>query len=68
MSEEHGLLPAQHMKACLGWFIDTTLDFLVWQIHAAWHNEDGAVTLLSLNITKASDRVVPAWLLHNMRE
>jgi hypothetical protein len=47
--------------------IDTALDFLVQQIHATWRNKDGVATLLSLNMTGAFDRVVPARLLHNMR-
>jgi nitrate reductase assembly molybdenum cofactor insertion protein NarJ len=56
------------MGARPGRSIDTTLDFLVQQIHATWQNKDGVATLLSLNMTGAFDRVVPARLLHNMRE
>jgi nitrate reductase assembly molybdenum cofactor insertion protein NarJ len=48
--------------------IDTALDFLVQQIQAAWQNKDGVATLLSLDMTGAFDGVVPARLLHNMRE
>jgi hypothetical protein len=48
--------------------IDTALDFLVKQIHKTWQNKDGVATLLSLNMTWAFDRVVPARLLRNMRE
>jgi hypothetical protein len=62
------LLPAQHKKACPGRSIDTALDFLTQQIHATWQNKDGVATLLLLDITGAFDRVVPACLLHNMRE
>ncbi len=68
MSEEHSLLPAQHMGARPGRSIDIILDFLVQQIHATWRNKDGVAMLLSLNMTGAFDRVVPAQLLHNMRE
>ncbi len=68
MSEEHSLLPAQHMGARPGRSIDTALDFLVQQIHATWQNKDDVATLLSLDMTGAFDRVVPARLLHNMRE
>ncbi len=68
MSEEHSLLPARHMGARPGRSIDTALDFLVIQIHASWQNRDGMATPLSLNMTGALDRVVPTWLLHNMRE
>jgi hypothetical protein len=67
-SEEHSLLPAQHMGARPGRSIDTTLDLLVQQIYATWQNKDGVATLLSLDMTGAFDRVVPARLLHNMRE
>jgi hypothetical protein len=48
--------------------IDTALDFLVQQIHATWPNRDGVAILLSLDMTGAFDRVVPARLLHNMKE
>jgi hypothetical protein len=68
LSEENDLLPAQHMGARPGKSIDTALDFLVQQIHATWQNKDGVATLLSLDMTGAFDRVVPARLLHNIRE
>jgi hypothetical protein len=68
LSEEHSLLPAQHMWARPGRSIDTALDFLVQQIHATWQNKDGVATLLLLNMTGAFDRVIPARLLHNMRD
>ncbi len=55
------------MGACPGRSIDTALDFLVQQIHATWQNKDGVATLLSLDMTGAFDRVVPARLQHNMR-
>jgi hypothetical protein len=48
--------------------IDTALNFLVQQIYATWQNKDGVATLLSLNMTGAFDGVVPARLLHNLRE
>jgi hypothetical protein len=56
------------MRAHPGRSIDTALDFLVQQIHATWQKKDGVATLLLLDITGAFDRVVPARLLHNMRE
>jgi hypothetical protein len=56
------------MGACPGRSIDTALNFLVQQINATWRNKDGVATLLSLDMTGAFDRVIPAWLLHNMRE
>jgi hypothetical protein len=68
LSEEHSPLPAQHMGARPGRSIDTALDFLVQQIHALWQNTDGMAMQLSLDMTGAFDRVVPARLLHNMRE
>jgi hypothetical protein len=68
LSEEHSLLPAQHMGAYPSRFIDTALDYLVQQIHATWQNKDGVATLLSLDMTGTFDRVVPTRLLHNMRE
>jgi hypothetical protein len=67
-SEEFNLLPAQHMGARPGRSIDTALDVLVQQIHATWQNKDGVATLLLLDMTGAFDRVVPARLLHYMRE
>jgi hypothetical protein len=68
LSEEHGLLPAQHIGVRPSRSIGTALDFLVQQIHATWQNKDRVATLLSLDMTGAYDRVVPARLLHNMRE
>jgi hypothetical protein len=68
LSEEHSLLPAPHIGARPGRSIDTALDFLVQQIYATWQNKDGVATLRSLDMTGAFDRVVPAQLLHNMRE
>ncbi len=68
MSEEEGLLPAQHLGARPGRSIDTALAFLLKQIHATWQNNDVVATLLLLDMTGAFDRVVPARLLHNMRE
>jgi hypothetical protein len=68
LSEEHSILPAQHMGAHPGRSINTALDFLVQQIYATWQNKDGVATLLLLDMTGAFDRVVPARLLHNMRE
>jgi hypothetical protein len=56
------------MGACPGRSIDTVLDYLVQQIHATLQNKDGKATLLLLNMTGAFDRVIPAWLPHNMRE
>jgi hypothetical protein len=68
LSEEHSLLPAQHMGANPSRSIDTALNYLVKQIHATWQNKDSIATLLSLDMTNAFGRVVPAWLLHNIRE
>jgi hypothetical protein len=68
LSEEHSLLPAQHMGACPGRSIDSALDFLVQQICATWQNKNGVAMLLLLDMTGAYDRVVPVRLLHNMRE
>jgi hypothetical protein len=68
LSEEHSLLPAQHIGASPARSIDTALDYLVQQICATRQNKDGVATLLSLNMMGAFDRVVPAWLLHIMRE
>ncbi len=68
LSEEHSLLPAQHIGAHPSRSRDTTLDFLIQQIHATWQNKDGVATLLSEDMTGAFGRVVPAGLLHNIRE
>jgi hypothetical protein len=56
------------MGACPGRSIDTALNFLVQPIRAKWQNKDGVATLLSLDMTGAFDKVVPARLLHNRRE
>jgi hypothetical protein len=40
---------------------------LVKQIHAAWQADDEVISLLSLDMTGALDRVVPVRLLHNLR-
>jgi hypothetical protein len=40
---------------------------LLQQIHAAWQTCDIVASLLSLDKSGAYDRVVPAWLLHNLR-
>ncbi len=68
LSEEHSLLSAQHMGACLGRSIDTALYFFIQQIHATWQNKYGVATLLFLDMTGAFDRVVPSRLLHNIKE
>jgi hypothetical protein len=67
LSDEHSLLPAQHIRAHLGRIIDTVLDFPAQQIHAKWRNKEGMAMLLPLKRTEAFDRIVAARLLHNMR-
>ncbi len=56
------------MGTCSGRSIDTALDFLVQQISATWQKEDSLATLLLLDMTGAFDRIIPARLLHNMKE
>jgi hypothetical protein len=56
------------MGAHSGMSVDTALDFLIQQIHTTWQSKDCVATLLLLDITGAFDRVVPARLLHYMRE
>jgi hypothetical protein len=68
LSEEHGLLPPQHMGARPGRSTDTALDMLMKQIHAAWQADDGVASLLSLDMTVGFDRVVPVQLLHNLKK
>ncbi len=68
LTEEHGLLPPQHMGAHPGRSTDTALDMLVNQVHAAWQADNGVASLLSLDMTGAFDRVVPVRLLHNLRK
>jgi hypothetical protein len=68
LSEEHSLLPTQHMGARPRWSIDTALEYLLQPIHASWQHNDGVALLLLLNMTGAFDMVVPVRLLHNMRE
>ncbi len=66
--KEHSLLPVQHIGAYLSMTIDNVLDFLVKRIHATWQNNDSVAMLLSLSMIFAFDHVVPAQLLHDMRE
>jgi hypothetical protein len=68
LSEEHGLLLAQHMGARPSSSIDAALDILVQQIHAPWQYKDRVATQLLLNMTGAFYRVLPSGLLHNTRE
>ncbi len=68
LSEEHSLLPTQHMGACPSRSVHTALYYLIQQIHVTWQNKVGVNTLLSLDMTVDFDRVVSALLLHNMRE
>jgi hypothetical protein len=68
LSVKHMLLTAWHMGAHTGRSKDTTLDFLVQHIHATRQNKDDIAMLLLLSTTGAFDIVVPAQLLHNMRE
>jgi hypothetical protein len=56
------------MGAHPGRSIGTALDFLLQQVHATWQNKDEVAMLLSLDMSGAFDRVVPARLLHNMRD
>jgi hypothetical protein len=48
--------------------IATALNFLVYQIHATYQKTDIVTTLLSLGMTWAFDRAVPAWLLNNKKK
>ncbi len=48
--------------------LDTALEMLVQQIHAAWQKDDGVASLLSLDMSGAYDRVVPSRLSHNLRK
>jgi hypothetical protein len=68
LTEEQSLHSAKHMGAHPGRSIDTLLKFLIGLIHATRQNKNGVATLLSVDMSGAFDRVVPARLLHNMRE
>jgi hypothetical protein len=68
LSEVDFLLPGKHMGAYHCRSLDTALDFLVKQINETVQNKDGVATLLSLIMTGDFDRIVPAWLLHSVRE
>jgi hypothetical protein len=59
LSEEHGLLPLQHMRACPERSTDTALDMLVKQIPVAWQADDGVAFPPSLDITGVFYKVVP---------
>jgi hypothetical protein len=39
---------------------DTALEMLIKHIHAAWQMDDGVASFLSLDMSRAYDRVVPA--------
>ncbi len=56
------------MVARPGRLINTALDFLLQLIHATWQNKDRVVSLLPLDMTGAFNRVILAWLLHNIKE
>ncbi len=45
-----------------------SLNFLVQQVHTTCQNKESVATLLLLDMSKAFDRVIPARLLHNIRE
>jgi hypothetical protein len=66
--EEHGLLPPQHMGARPGRSTETALDLLLQQVYAAWQTGKGVASLISVDMTGAFDRVVPARLLHHVRK
>jgi hypothetical protein len=67
LSEEYDLLPPQHMGAHQGRLTETAIDLLLQQVFPTWYTGNGVVSLLSLDMTGAFDRVVPARLLHNLR-
>jgi hypothetical protein len=68
LSEEHGLLPLQHIRDHPGRSTETALDLLLQQVYTAWQTGKGVASLLSLDITGAFDGVAPARLLHNLRQ
>jgi hypothetical protein len=54
------------MRACSSRSIDTALDFLMQQLHTTRQTKEGVATLFVLNMTCVFDRVVLAWLPHNI--
>ncbi len=68
LSDDHGLLPPQHMEACSGRSTETALDMLVEQIHAAWQADNRVASSLSLDMTGAFNRVIHVRLHHNLRK
>jgi hypothetical protein len=56
------------MGARPGRSTETALDLLLQQVYVAWQTGKGVASLLSLDMTGAFDRVVPARLLHNLRK
>ncbi len=68
LSEEHGVLPPQHMGARLQRSTDTALDMLVKKIHAAGQTDNGVASLLSFDMTGDFDRVVPVRLFHDFKK
>ncbi len=52
----------------LGGRTDTALDMLVKQIHAAWQADNGVASVLSIDMTRAFDRVKPVLLFINLME
>ncbi len=68
LSEEHCLLPPQHMGAQSERSIDTALDMPFKQIHAPCQANNGIASLLHLDMTRAIDQVVPVQLIYYLKK
>ncbi len=66
--EKYSLIPAQLMEACSCRSINIALNFVLQQNYSSLQNKDGVATLQSLNTTEASNSIVLAQLLDNMRK
>jgi hypothetical protein len=67
LSEEHSLLPPQHMRVCLRRSTETAPDMLDKQVPAALQADNEVTSLLSLDKTGAFDRVVHVQLPYKLR-
>ncbi len=66
--ETHRMLSNAQMGARRKWFVISTLDLLIDQVHTVWGCETKYVTfMLSLDVVEAFDRVSHVRLLHTLK-
>ena len=68
IAEETGMLPESQMGARPGRSTQTALELLTQQVHTVWRSNPGlVVSLLSLDISRAYDRVSHKRMIYNMK-